>query len=193
MIIFGLGNPGLKYRGTRHNAGHIFLNKLALQRRVQFRTKQGYRIAKTRIARHNVTLVKPLCFMNVSGTAIARFLHNKQDDIMIILDDINLPMGLIRLKKKGSDGGHLGLRSVISALGSSDFTRLRIGVGRPDNNIIDYVLNRFSRDEKKILQQVIRNGVTGIELLFRQGFTKAQNYINGIDLMIKSEARNPKS
>ena len=182
MIIFGLGNPGVKYRATRHNAGHMFLDKFARHRKVKFRTKPGFRIARTKIAGHNITLVKPQCFMNESGPAIANYLHKKQNNIMVVVDDINLPIGRIRLKEKGSDGGHLGMRSIIYTLGFSNFTRLRIGIGRSDENIIDHVLSRFSRDEKKTLQKVIKNGVIGIELIFRQDFMKAQNYINGIDL-----------
>ena len=182
MVIFGLGNPGIKYRATRHNAGHLFLDKFAQLRKVKFRSKQGFRTAKTKIAGHNVILVKPRCFMNDSGPAVASFLHNRHDEIMVILDDINLPLGKIRLRKRGSDGGHLGMRSIINSLGSSDFARLRIGVGKADENIIGHVLNRFARGEKKILREVIFSGVIGIELIFRKNFAAAQNYINGIDL-----------
>jgi PTH1 family peptidyl-tRNA hydrolase len=182
MVIFGLGNPGLKYRTTRHNAGYIFLEKFAKHRKVKFRNERGFKIAKTKIAGHNLVLVKCRCFMNDSGHAVSSYLSNKQDKIMIILDDINLPLGRIRLRRKGSDGGHLGLRSIINILGFSDFARLRIGVGRSDIAVIDHVLNRFTRVEEKILQKVIQNGITGLELIFRQGFVKAQNYINAIDL-----------
>ncbi|MGB3340810.1 MAG: aminoacyl-tRNA hydrolase [bacterium] len=182
MIIFGLGNPGLKYRATRHNAGHIFLDRFARHRKVKFRSQRGFRIAKTKIAEHKVILVKPRCFMNDSGHAVSSYLSKKQDRIMIILDDINLPLGRIRLRKKGSDGGHLGLRSIINTLGFSDFPRLRIGVGRSDMDIINHVLNRFTRVEEKVLREVIENGIIGVEAIFRQDFVKAQNYINAINI-----------
>jgi PTH1 family peptidyl-tRNA hydrolase len=120
--------------------------------------------------------------MNDSGLAVADYLQKSQDDMMIILDDINLPLGRIRLREKGSDGGHLGLRSIINTLGFSDFARLRIGVGRADMDIINHVLNRFTRVEEKILREVIKNGIIGVEAIFRQNFLKAQNYINGIKI-----------
>ena len=180
MIIFGLGNPGLKYRATRHNAGYTFLDNFARHRKIKFRSQQGFQIAKTRIAGHKVSLVKPRCFMNDSGYAISTYLARKQDEIMIILDDINLPLGRIRLRKKGSDGGHLGLRSIINTLEFSDFARLRIGVGRSDMAVVDHVLNRFTRTEEKILRKIIEKGIIGIEKIFKQDFVKAQNYINSI-------------
>jgi PTH1 family peptidyl-tRNA hydrolase len=190
MIIFGLGNPGLRYRATRHNAGYTFLDNFARYRKIKFRSQQGFRTAETKIAEHKVILVKPRCFMNDSGFAISTYLAKRQDEIMIVLDDINLPLGRIRLRKKGSDGGHLGLRSIINALGFSDFARLRIGVGRSDMAVIDHVLNRFTRSEAKILRKIIEKGIIGIERIFNQDFVKAQNYINAIDLVIKSEAQN---
>lgn len=182
MIIFGLGNPGLKYRSTRHNAGHIFLNSMARHRKVKFHRQQGFQIAKTRIAKQEVILVKPQCFMNDSGHAVASYLKKNQEEILIVLDDINLPLGRIRLRKKGSDGGHLGLRSIIKTLSFSDFARLRIGVGRSGMDIIDHVLERFTRREKRVLKKVIEKGIIGVETIFKKDFGKAQNYINSIKI-----------
>ena len=187
MIIFGLGNPGLRYRGTRHNAGYIFLNRLAKHRSARFHQRQGFRTAKLKIAGHNITLVKPQCFMNDSGAAVAKFLSDKPDEFVIVLDDINLPLGKLRLRRRGSDGGHLGLRSIIDTLDSSNFPRVRIGVGRSGEDVALHVLSPFSRAEKKILRGVIDEGITGMETMFRDGFAKAQNYINGIDLHESAE------
>jgi len=183
MIIFGLGNPGLRYRGTRHNAGYIFLNRLAKHRSARFHQHQGFRTAKLKIAGHSITLVKPQCFMNDSGAAVAKFLSDKPDEFVIVLDDINLPLGKLRLRRRGSDGGHLGLRSIIDTLDSSNFPRMRIGVGRSGEDVARHVLSLFSRTEKKILRGVIDEGITGMETMFRHGFVKAQNFINSVNLL----------
>ena len=187
MIVFGLGNPGLRYRATRHNAGAVFLNTFAKQKKVRFRWHQSFRKAKLRIAGYNITLVKLQCFMNNSGGAVAYVLGKKPDDFLIILDDINLPLGKLRLRKSGSDGGHLGLRSIVDALDSSNFPRLRIGVGRSGGDVARHVLSPFSRAERKLLRCVIDEGIKGMETMFRDGFAKAQNYINGIDIHESTE------
>jgi len=121
--------------------------------------------------------------MNQTGIAIAEILQHLDGDFMVVLDDFNLPLGTVRLRNKGSDGGHLGLRSIINSLGRSDFPRLRIGIGCPEDNVMTYVLTAFKRREKKILNTVIEEGIKGIEIMFKQGFTKAQNYINSVNLL----------
>lgn len=183
MIIFGLGNPGLRYRATRHNAGAVFLNTFAKQKKVRFRRHQSFRKAKLRIAGYNITLVKLQCFMNNSGGAVAYVLGKKPDDFLIILDDINLPLGKLRLRKSGSDGGHLGLRSIVNTLDSSTFPRLRIGVGRSGGDVARHVLSPFTRAERKLLRCVIDEGIKGMETMFRDGFAKAQNFINSVNLL----------
>jgi PTH1 family peptidyl-tRNA hydrolase len=192
MNIFGLGNPGFKYRSTRHNAGYMFCDTMAKMCHTRYRVRRGYKVAAVKINGRSVNLIKPICWMNQSGIAIAGILQNLDRDFIIVLDDFNLPLGIIRLRRKGSDGGHLGLRSIITTLGRSDFPRLRIGIGCPDNDVMTYVLTPFKRHEKSLLNTVIKEGVRGIEIMLRQGFVKAQNYINAIDLTIKSEARNSK-
>ena len=187
MTIFGLGNPGLKYRSSRHNAGYIFLDRMAKLCNKRFSTHQGYKLAKVKIGRECINLVKPLCWMNHSGLAIAGILQKITGDFLVVLDDFNLPLGKIRLKSRGSDGGHLGLRSIITELNSSRFLRLRIGIGCPEEDVVSYVLTFFKRKEKKILMSVIEKGIEGVEIMFRQGFVEAQNYINGIDLHESTE------
>ena len=191
MIIFGLGNPGLKYRSTRHNAGYMFLDNMARLHKKRWRTHQGYKIAKINISGNIINLIKPICWMNQSGIATGTILQEIDEDFLVVLDDLNLPLGKIRLKSKGSDGGHLGLRSIINALNYSAFPRLRIGIGYPDKDAVSFVLSPFKRKEKKVLRSLIRKGIEGIEILVKKDFTKAQNYINGVDLTVKSEARNP--
>ena len=182
MIIFGLGNQGLKYRSTRHNVGYLFLNYLAKTHHKRFRAKQNYKVAKFSISGKEIILIKPQCWMNQSGVVIARLLKDSQNDFLVVVDDINLPLGKIRLRRKGSDGGHHGLGSIVSTLDTSHFSRLRIGIGYPQNNAVDYVLGSFKRGEKEILRMVMSKCIKGIEMLVKSGFIKAQNYINSIDL-----------
>lgn len=180
MILFGLGNPGLQYRSTRHNAGYVFLEQLAKLHNKRFSTKRGYKRARLYIAGKEIILVKPHCWMNQSGNTVARIIHDSETDFLVIVDDINLPLGRIRLRSRGSDGGHNGLRSIIDALGHTNFPRLRLGVGRPDEDIISYVLTSFTKAEHTLLQQVIQKGIQGIEILLKENFQKAQNFINSI-------------
>ncbi len=192
MIIFGLGNPGLKYRATRHSAGFIFCDRFARLHNKRFRSRRGYRIAEIEIYRDSIELIKPQCWMNQSGRAVSHILQERDEEFMVVVDDINLPLGKIRLRSKGSDGGHLGLRSIIDSLKSSYFPRLRIGVGCTAGDVSTYVLDNFRREEKRILMSVIDEGIKGVMILVRENFGKAQSYINAIDLTVKSEARNPK-
>jgi PTH1 family peptidyl-tRNA hydrolase len=192
MIIFGLGNPGIRYRNTRHNIGYIFLDYWIKRYRKRFRTQRGYKIAMIKINQSVVRLIKPQCWMNESGTAIASILQEMKGRFLVVVDDINLPLGKIRLRRKGSDGGHLGLRSIINMLERTNFPRLRIGISRPNENTAVYVLNSFKRREKRILKNVIDEGITGLEILLKKGFAPAQQYINSIDLTVKSEILNLK-
>lgn len=183
MIVIGLGNPGLKYHGTRHNVGRMFVDRLAKKYGGRFHNKRGYRIADLKKLNPDLWLAKLNCYMNVSGPAVAALLNQeKHDDLLIVLDDLNLPLGRIRLRVRGSDGGHLGLRSIITCLNTDEVLRLRIGVGRPVTDAVEYVLSPFSRSEKKILQEVIEAGIKGVEMLLNLGLVPAQNYINSVDL-----------
>jgi len=182
MIIFGLGNPGLKYRSTRHNAGYIFLDQLVRASKKKYSRKRLYSIVVSKVKDREMLLIKPKCWMNECGITIAKILGAVNRDFLVVLDDINLPLGRMRLRSRGSDGGHLGLRSIISALGKSDFPRLRIGVGQPSVDAAVYVLRRFNAHEKRILKKVIEQGIRGIELLSADGFVKAQNHINSINI-----------
>ncbi|UCG30271.1 MAG: aminoacyl-tRNA hydrolase [candidate division WOR-3 bacterium] len=184
MIIFGLGNPGLKYRRTRHNAGYIFLENLARTSRKRFSNKRRYKIATLRIKNCRVLLIKPDCWMNQCGTVIRDILQDEKEDFLIVLDDINLPLGRMRLRSTGSDGGHLGLRSIINMLSTCNFPRLRLGVGQPPLSVDaeEYVLKSFKSDEIRIFNDVLRHGMKGIRMLVSDGFVKAQNYINSFKM-----------
>ncbi|UCD05258.1 MAG: aminoacyl-tRNA hydrolase [candidate division WOR-3 bacterium] len=182
MIIFGLGNPGLKYRRTRHNAGYLFLEELARASKKRFTNRQLYRQATLRIGKKHVRLIKPNCWMNQCGIVIHGMLQGEKQDFFVVLDDVNLPLGRMRLRGGGSDGGHLGLRSIIESLQTCDFPRLRIGIGQPSIDTEEYVLKRFTSEEMRILNRVMIHGMRGIRVLFKQGFVKAQNYINSFNI-----------
>lgn len=182
MIIFGLGNPGRPYRFTRHNAGRLFVEYIARQYRRKFNRRKDYSVAHVRIKGKEVVLIKPRCWMNQCGEKIQKLSRPSGEDFMVVVDDINLPAGRIRLRSKGSDGGHLGLRSVISAVQTEDFPRLRIGIGQTSMDAVDYVLGRFTAEERRVLRAVMKEAVRGIEIMFGENFIKAQNYINAIHI-----------
>jgi PTH1 family peptidyl-tRNA hydrolase len=120
--------------------------------------------------------------MNQSGLAVSRILQDSDDEFLVVVDDVNLPLGKIRLRRRGSDGGHLGLRSIIDELDTANFWRLRIGIGQPCGDYARYVLRAFRRDEKKILNAVLREAIKGVEILVTENFLKAQSYINSINI-----------
>ena len=186
MIIFGLGNPGLQYRNTRHNVGHIFLNVLARHFHKRFIRRNDHYICQLNVRGSVLTLIKPISWMNQSGAVTSRLAAKYKQEILVAVDDIALPLGRMRLRTRGSDGGHKGLRSIAEHLKTDDFARLRIGIGKPDVDPADYVLSRFSRAEMSLVKKVIDESIKGIEIAVKDGFEKAQNYINGIDLTAKN-------
>lgn len=168
-LVAGLGNPGIRYRNTRHNAGFLAINVLAKKYRVKIKKKafQGiYGIGQ--VKKQEVIFFQPLTYMNLSGNAISRIISSKledKEDLLVITDDVSLPLGEIRLRDKGSSGGHNGLKSIIDVLGP-DFARLRIGIGcleRPIQDLSTYVLSPFSRKEKEILKGVLEKTVERVE------------------------------
>jgi PTH1 family peptidyl-tRNA hydrolase len=120
--------------------------------------------------------------MNQCGMVVHSMLQGEKQDFLVVLDDVNLPLGRMRLRGGGSDGGHLGLRSIIESLQTYDFPRLRIGIGQPSIDTEEYVLERFSAGEMRVLNKVLKHGKSGIRMLFNDGFSKAQNYINSINI-----------
>ena len=159
-VVVGLGNPGPKYRGTRHNVGQRVIDLLAERLDASWRESGEWHLARGRWRDETVELVKPQSFMNVSGPVVAaalRKLHAKPPDLVLVYDDIDLPLGVVRVRMKGSAGGHNGVRSVIGAVGTSDIRRVKIGVGRPDrkDDVVDHVLTRFHGEEAKIIERAI--------------------------------------
>jgi len=152
-LIVGLGNPGNSYKDNRHNLGFLVVDRFARSQDVNFKHKSKYDYLKLQ----DLIIIKPKTFMNRSGAAVTSVLMTSRvDDILVIVDDIYLPVGEIRLRQHGGFGGHNGLKSIGEALGTDNFKRMRIGVGSPDqDNLSDFVLSDFSKQENEIMQIVI--------------------------------------
>ncbi len=186
-IIVGLGNPGPKYEKTRHNIGFIVVDHLAEAYHLRFHSgKKSFKseTATGTIDHSKVLLVKPLTFMNNSGEAVKAildFYKSKPEDVLVVHDDLDLPLGRIRIVKKGGAGGHNGIRSIIAHVGTQNFPRLRIGIGRPQNEIPveNYVLSPFSRQERELLEKIIKTSTEAIITILRKGIDIAMNQFNG--------------
>jgi PTH1 family peptidyl-tRNA hydrolase len=170
-IIVGLGNPGRRYQHTRHNLGFDVIDVLTCRYAISMRQHEALAVCgKGHIGRRVVLLVKPQTYMNVSGQAVAplvqRYLH-AGEQMVVIHDDIDLPLGTIKIKRRGGDAGHLGVRSIIECLGTGEFVRVRMGIGRPlhKEEIVDYVLSPFSADEVEARDEMIVQAATCVEAL----------------------------
>jgi PTH1 family peptidyl-tRNA hydrolase len=181
-LIVGLGNPGRNYQGTRHNVGFEVLDLLAGRHRLDWESAPADAvIAKWRAA---ATLVaKPLTFMNLSGAAagdLLRFFKIELADLLVVVDDTNLELGRLRARPSGSAGGHNGLKSIIAALGTEEFARLRVGVGRGDarRDLADHVLARFEPDERPIIAEAVGRAADAAELFVSEGIGPVMNRFN---------------
>lgn len=181
-VIVGLGNPGRKYSDTRHNIGFRVLEEIARRSSIE---KEESRfdaiIGHIRIGGEKVFLVKPLTYMNLSGKAVQplmRWFKLDLSDLIVIYDDMDLPPGTLRLRAQGGSGGHKGMASIIERLGSQEFARIRIGIGRPDNEAIDWVLGKFSPAEQKLMEEVIGQAAAAVECWVKQGIERAMNEYN---------------
>ncbi len=186
-LIVGLGNPGSEYVRTRHNAGFMAVERLAEEARAVWRNEQKFqsRLARTDFRGVPLLVCEPLTYMNVSGVAVesvVRFYKLELSRVLVIVDDADLPLGTIRLRMGGSPGGHHGLESVERHLGTRDYARLRIGIGRrvPQvREITNHVLGVFGPDEFGVLQTVLRRVVDQVECWLTKGIQKAMNEFNG--------------
>ena len=184
-LIIGLGNPGPEYAGNRHNAGRMVAGLLAGRMNAAFRRhKSRADVAEGTLAGVPVTIAIPRSYMNLSGGAVAAlrdFYKIPPDRIVVIHDELDVPFGEIRLKSGGGAGGHNGLRSVSAALGSPDYYRARVGIGRPPGRMdpADFVLRDFSAAERKELPLLIDRAADAVEALVRDGLEPAQNAFHG--------------
>lgn len=185
-LIVGLGNPGAKYEATRHNVGFRAVAKVAENAGAKIdRSKFQALTCQATVAGHRVLLMQPQTFMNNSGIAVkqaADFYKLPPEKILVLFDDIDLDVGRLRVRRSGSAGGHNGIKSIIACLGSQDFPRIKIGVGAkpcPEYDLADWVLSRFSAQEKKLLDPAIDRAAQAVELLLTEGIEKASSRFNG--------------
>jgi PTH1 family peptidyl-tRNA hydrolase len=204
-LIVGLGNPGQKYANNRHNLGYMCLSEFAKAHEIKLDKKQGQsRTGTGEIGGETVILARSQTYMNESGEAVRWLVlryNLKPDDIIIIHDDMDLPLGKVRIRQGGSAAGHNGIKSIISELGYPDFIRVRVGTGRPgvtksgvptaEDEVIGFVLSDFVRDEQKVVDQTIPKVSEAVEYLINDGLAAAMNKYNQGNG--KPEARNSKS
>jgi len=191
QVLVGLGNPGTTYVHTRHNVGFMALERLASRKGVAFRqnTKLRGLLADLRQGDRRLRLLMPTTFMNESGSSIRATLDwfgLRPDQLLVLVDDMDLPLGRLRLRRDGGAGGHNGLRSTIEHLGTKQFARLRIGIGAPavdpalrKERTISHVLGRFAAAEQPILEAVLDEVLSGVELIQTVGYGRAGNRVNG--------------
>lgn len=181
-IIIGLGNPGKTYSHTRHNLGFMVVDHVAeLLSFPIWNKKNFYLFTKHNVDETRLMLVKPLTYMNRSGQAVFEIIRYSQyiEEIVVVHDDLDLPVGAIRIRKKGSAGGHKGVASIIEHLKSQDFIRVKVGIGRSESIPVDkYVLSPFDKNEIHLVQESIKEASEAVCLLWKEGLEKAQNVYN---------------
>ena len=182
-LIVGLGNPGREYEHTRHNVGFQVAEELAHRYRVTLKNRGSWkaRVAKIAEIGEGVLLAEPTTFMNLSGWAvreIASFHKLAPSDVLIVVDDADLPLGRLRLRTSGSAGGHNGLKSIIQELGTIEFPRLRVGVGRQAGELKSHVLGRFSTEERDQIEAAVKRAADAAELFARENILAAMNRFN---------------
>jgi len=185
-LLVGLGNPGDKYTYTRHNVGFLALDSLAELYGVRIdRARFKAMVGEATLEGHRVLLMKPQTFMNLSGTAVreaAYFYNIPPEHIIVIYDDVNLDVARLRVRGKGSDGGHNGIKSIVAELGSDAFPRIRIGVGKkphPDYDLADWVLSELHREERELLAKTVPTVREGVSLLLKGELSAAMSRCNG--------------
>jgi len=182
-IIVGLGNPGPKYAGTRHNVGFEVIDYLAAGPGCSaFREKFEAFVAELKEGDETVLLVKPLTFMNLSGRsvrAVLDFYKLAMEDVLVVCDDFNLPLGKLRVRAKGSHGGQNGLRNIQEQLGTDAYVRLRIGVGEPGFDAVDHVLSKFKPGERATVEEAVATAAQAALVWVRRGTEAAMNQFNG--------------
>jgi len=197
-LVVGLGNPGSQYAGTRHNIGWMVVDRLADRAGWAGRGRQrdASSVVGGRYHGLDLTLVKPLTYMNESGLAVRKALardHAPLQDLLVVADDFALPFGKLRFREAGSHGGHNGLRSIIEELGTEKYSRLRVGIGEPGRGAVDHVLSKFAPDERTRLPILLDAAADAVEAWARDGTSKAANRFNAFELQAPApDAEGPK-
>jgi len=183
-LIVGLGNPGERYKNTRHNLGYRVVDFLAEKNEKSFKPGKGdFLFCEIQIKEERIYLIKPLTFMNSSGVAVVETLDNFNlgiENLLVVCDDVNLPLGKIRIREKGTDGGHKGLRSIIYQLNSVDFARLRMGIGdTPEKvDLEEFVLQDFKEEEKEQADQMVEKAAQAVESTWVNGIENSMSRFN---------------
>ncbi|MGW8115638.1 aminoacyl-tRNA hydrolase [Caproicibacterium sp. NSD3] len=185
-LLVGLGNPGKEYEGTRHNTGFMAIDKIANDAGVKLdRLKFKGLCTSATLGGKKVLLLKPSTFMNLSGQSVTeamRFYKLPPEKVIVLFDDISLPCGHLRIRRKGSDGGHNGMKNILYLSGSDQFPRIKIGVGEKPNpnwDLADWVLSHFSTDEMKLMDESIKNAAAAAALMVNDKIDEAMNRYNG--------------
>lgn len=182
-LIVGLGNPGPEYKNTRHNAGFMVVEELARQLKVKKEISAHQAIiARAQFKAEPVLIAKPMTYMNLSGQAV-RSIMNKYKitipELLVVSDDMDLELGRLRMKPRGGSGGQKGMQSIIEILGTDDFARLRMGIGRPHHyNVVDYVLTRFDPAEEEVFQAAVKRAADALTVWLVNGIDRAMNKYN---------------
>jgi len=182
-VVVGLGNPGKRYDGTRHNVGFAVIDSLAESPRAgRFQSRFQAQVCELVEDAGKLLLVKPETFMNLSGRCVREvmdFYHLPLTDLLVVCDDINLPLGRLRVRAKGTHGGHNGLRDIQNHLGTTEYARLRLGVDAPRNEAIDHVLGRFSAAERKVIDDAVLLASQAVMVWAGRGVEACMNQYNG--------------
>ena len=185
-LVVGLGNPGPKYDWTRHNMGFLVIDELAEREKIPVQKLKFKALTNTVvIGDRSVLLMKPTTYMNLSGGAVgeaARFYKIPPERILVISDDVALPQGKLRIRRSGSAGGHNGLKDIIAHLGGDGFPRIKVGVGgkpHPDSDMADWVLGKFTGQDKKTMEEAIQRAADAVEELLKNGVDQAMSKFNG--------------
>jgi len=180
-FIVGLGNPGVRYQWTRHNIGFLVVDRLANNHHILISTKRFQTLYGTGwIDSHKVILAKPMTFMNQSGESVKKavnFFQADMGDLIVIHDDLDLPFGRLRFKRRGGDGGHQGVRSIIERMGGNNFLRLKVGIGRPPRGIepAEYVLSSFDEAQQPYLDGILNQAAEALVVMLSEGVERATN------------------
>ena len=185
-LVVGLGNPGPKYEWTRHNMGFLVIDELAEREKIPVQKLKYRALTNTAvIGGRSVLLMKPTTYMNLSGESVgaaARFYKIPPERVLVISDDVALPQGKLRIRRSGSAGGHNGLKNIISHLGSDQFPRIKVGVGgkpHPDHDMADWVLGKFTGQDRKVMEEAIARAADAVTLFLEQGPDQAMAKFNG--------------
>ncbi len=185
-LIAGLGNPGARYTHSRHNIGFMIADRFAKAHAMEFlRRRFNAEIAEGVVAGARVMVFKPRTFMNASGEAVSKFFSFYKvapQDLLVVYDDLDLPLGKLRLRPRGSAGGHHGMESILGRIGTADFPRLRVGIGRPNPEAdVDHVLGEFDEEEMRVIDDTLERAVHAIDVWLAKGIGPAMNLYNAID------------